>query len=72
MCLGGADGRAKAPGVSNGAKTLELVAAAVAPEPAGAPVFTAVDIGISTALNIQAPRIDPETKGTIEMASMAL
>ena len=65
-------GDAKTTGVNNGAKALELVAPGVGPEPAGAPVFTAVDIGISIALNTQAPRIDPETKDAIETAIMAL
>lgn len=35
--MGGAAGDAKAPGVNTGPKALELVAAGVEPEPAGAP-----------------------------------
>jgi hypothetical protein len=72
MYIGGADDDTNALGVDNGAKTLEFVVTGVESEPAGAPVFTAVGTGSSTALNTQAPRIEPETKDATETASIAL
>jgi hypothetical protein len=64
--IGGADGEARAPGVNNGAKALELVAAG------GTLVLTGDGIDLWLNRKTQTPRMEPETKDAIETAIMAL
>jgi len=66
MWIGGADGDTNAPGVNNGAKALELVAAG------GALVLGGVGVDLWLSRKTHAPRIEPETKDATATAIMAL